>query len=68
MFKLILMALSLLLWGSGVGTERSASTVYNQVFEAAGPGWDPDGSPTPQGDGTGPTMDVGPGWDPDGLK
>ncbi|MFL6203164.1 MAG: hypothetical protein ACJ76J_28690 [Thermoanaerobaculia bacterium] len=68
MLKLILMALSLLLWGSGAGTEKSASAGYGQVFEAAGPGWDPDGSPAPQGDDIGPTTDAGPGWDPDGLK
>lgn len=68
MFKLILMALPLLLWGFGVGTERSASVGYDQVFEAAGPGWDPDSSPAPQGDDTSPTTDGGPGWDPDGLK
>lgn len=67
MFKLILMALSLLLWGSGAGTERSASAGYSQVFEAGGSGWDPNGSPAPQG-GTGPTEDAGSGWDPDGLK
>lgn len=54
MFKLILVVLSLLLYG--------------QVFEAGGPGWDPNGSPVPQEDDAGPTTDGGPGWDPDGLK
>jgi hypothetical protein len=57
MFKLILMALSLLLWNSGVGLEKSASAGYDHVFEAAGSGWDPNSSPVPQG---------GPGWDPNG--
>lgn len=66
MFRLILMTLSLLLWGSGTGAEKSASAWYGQVLEAAGPGWDPDGSPAPQGDDAGPTTDGGPGWDPNG--
>lgn len=35
------------------------------LFEAAGPGWDPDGSPVPQG-GTEITADGGSGWDPNG--
>ena len=66
MFKLILMALSLLLWGSGAGTEKSVSAGYSQVFEAAGPGWDPNGSPAPQEGSAGPTGDAGSGWDPNG--
>lgn len=37
------------------------------LFEAAGSGWDPNGSPAPQG-GTGLTADGGSGWDPDGLN
>jgi hypothetical protein len=48
MLKLILLALSFF---SG-----------RPMFEAAGPGWDPNGSPAP------PTSNAGPGWDPDGLK
>jgi len=48
MFRLILRALSLL---NPAG--------YARIFEAAGPGWDPNGSPVPQ---------VGHGWDPDGLN
>jgi hypothetical protein len=36
------------------------------LFEAAGPGWDPDGSPAPQGGDAGPTTDGGSGWDPNG--
>jgi hypothetical protein len=35
------------------------------LFEAAGSGWDPDGSPVLHG-GTGPTTDGGSGWDPNG--
>lgn len=48
MFKLILRALSLLNLAG-----------YAHLFEAAGSGWDPNGSPAPQ---------AGPGWDPDGLS
>lgn len=66
MFKLILLALSLLLWGSGADTERSASSGYGHVFEAGGSGWDPDGSPAPQGDNAGSPTDGGSGWDPNG--
>jgi hypothetical protein len=56
----LLMALSLLLWGSGAGTERSASAGYSQVFEAGGSGWDPDGFPAPQEEGAAP-LGAGPG-------
>jgi hypothetical protein len=48
MFRLILRALSLF-----------TPAGYAHVFEAAGPGWDPNGSPVPQG---------GSGWDPNGLS
>ncbi len=33
--------------------------MFLSPFEAVGHGWDPNGSPMPQG---------GPGWDPDGLN